>query len=51
MEHPGRRDWTPDVQDDLPGKGRTAEMTSGEVPGQSGDEDGDAGALQAPACP
>ena len=33
------------------GKGRTAEMSGGRVPGQSGNKDGNAGALRAPACP
>ena len=51
MEHTGRGDQTPDLQDVLPGKERTAEMSGGGVPIQSGDEDGNAGALRAPACP
>ena len=45
MEHTGRWYRTPDLQDDLPGEGRTAEMSSGGVPGKSGDEDGNAVAL------
>ena len=51
MEHNGRGDWTPDLQDFLPGKGRTAEMSSGGVPGKRGNEDSNAGALRAPAYP
>ena len=51
MEHPVRGDRASDLQDDLPGEGRTAEMSSDGVTGQSGDEDGNAGALCAPACP
>ena len=51
MEHTGRRDQTPDVPDVLPGEGRTAKISGGGVPGQSGNEDGNAGALCEPACP
>ena len=51
MEHPGRRGWALDFQDDLPDKGRTAELTGGEMPGPSGNEDGNLGALHTPACP
>ena len=51
MEHTGRGDRTPDLQDVLPGEGRTAEISSGGVSGQSGGEGGNAGALCAPACP
>ena len=49
-EHTDRGDQTPDLKDVLPGEGRTTEIPSGGVPGQSGDEDGNAGALRAPAC-
>ena len=35
----------------FPEKGGTAEMPRGGVPGVSGDEDGNAGALRALACP
>ena len=49
-EHPGRGDWDSDFQDDLPGEGRPAVLTGGGMPGQSGNEDGNAGALPAPAC-
>ena len=51
MEHTGRRDRTPDLQDILTRKGRNTEMSSGRVPGQSGNKDGYAGTLRAPACP
>ena len=51
MEHTGHKDLTPDLQDVVPGKGRTAEMFSGGVPGQSGDKFSNAGALCAPECP
>ena len=51
MEHPGRGDWASEFQDDLPGEGRPAELPGGGMPGPSGDEDGNAGALPAPACP
>ena len=51
MEHPGRGDWASDFQDELPGEGRPAELPSGVMPGQSGDEDGNEGALLVPACP
>ena len=51
MENPGRGDWYSDLQDDLPGEGRPAELSSGGMPGQSCDKDGNAGALLAPSCP
>ena len=51
MKHTGRGEWSPELLDVFPGKGRTAEMPIGRVPGQSGDEDGNAGALHALACP
>ena len=51
MEHRGRGDWDSDLQDDLPGKGRPVELSSGGMPGQSGDKDGNAGALCALECP
>ena len=51
MEHTGRGDQTPDLPDVLTGEGRTAEMPSCGVPGQSGNKDDNAGALRAPACP
>ena len=51
MEHPGRGDWDSELQDDLSGKGRTAELSSVRMPGQSGDEDGNVSALRATVCP
>ena len=51
MDHPGRGYCASDLQDDLPGEGRPAEISSGGMPGQSGDENGNTGALLAPACP
>ena len=51
MEHTGRKDQTPDLQDILPGEGRTAEISGGGVPGHSVNEDGNTGALCAPECP
>ena len=41
----------PLIPDVLSGKGGTAEMPRGGVTGETGDEDGNAGALCAPACP
>ena len=40
-----------DIQDVLPDKGGTADMSRGRVPGDTGNKDGNAGALCAPACP
>ena len=51
MEHPGCGDWASDLQDNLPDEGRPVELYSGGMPGQSGDEDGNVGAIRAPACP
>ena len=48
MEHPDRGGW---ASDDLPGKGRPTELPGGGMPGPSGDEDVNVGALPAPACP
>ena len=36
---------------DLPGDGRPTELPGGGMPGPSGDEDGNAGALTALSCP
>ena len=38
-----------DIQDVLPDKGETVAMSHGGVPGDTGNEDGNAGALRAPA--
>ena len=51
MENHDRGQGTPGVPDVLSGKGGTVEMPREEVPGETGDEDGDAGTLCAPACP
>ena len=51
MEHPGHRGWASDLQDDLPGEGRPVELSSGGMPGQSGGEGGNAGAILARECP
>ena len=40
-----------DILNGLPGQGRPAELPGGEMPGLSGDEDGDVGKLPTPACP
>ena len=39
-----------DIQDVLPEEGGIAAMSRGGVPGGTGNEDGSAGALRAPAC-
>ena len=51
MDHTGRGEGTPELTDFLSGKGGTAEMSRGGVPRESGDEDGNAGALSAPSSP
>ena len=51
MEHPGSGGWALDLQDDLPGEGRPAELPDGGMPGPRGGEDDNVGALTAPACP
>ena len=51
MDQTGRGEGAPELPDVLSGKGGTAEMPRVGVPGESGDEDGNAGALLAPACP
>ena len=49
--HPGRRKGPPGIPDVLSGKGGTVDMPRGGLPGESGNEDGNAGALRALACP
>ena len=49
--HTGHREDVPELLDVLSGKGGTANMPCGGVPEESGDKDGNAGALRAPACP
>ena len=51
MEHTGRGEWPLELPYVLSGKGGTAEMSCVGVPRESGDEDINAGALRAPACP
>ena len=51
MNHTGRGEWSPELPDVLFGKGGTTEIPHGRVPGEGGDEDGNAGALRAPECP
>ena len=50
MEHPGRGDWASDFQDDLPIKRRPAELPGEGMPMTSGNKEGNAGAIPAPAC-
>ena len=49
--HPGRGKGPPGIPDVLSGKGGITYMPRGGVPRETGDEDGNAGALCAPACP
>ena len=51
VDHTGRGESAPGLPDFLSGKGGTADMPRGGVPGESGDEDGSAGEIRAPACP
>ena len=51
VDHAGHGKGPPGILDVLSGKGGTADMPRGRVPGESGDEDGNAGALRALACP
>ena len=51
VDHPSRGKGPPGIPDVLSGKGGTADILCGRVPGESGDEDGNVGALHAPACP
>ena len=51
MDHIGSGEGDPYLPDVLSGKGGTAEIPRVEVPGESGDKDGNAGALCAPECP
>ena len=50
MENPGRRGRATDFLNDIPGEGRPTELPGRGMPGPSGDEDSNAGALPAPAC-
>ena len=51
VENPDRGQGSPVIPDVLSGKGGTVEMPRGEVLWETGDEDYDAGAICAPACP
>ena len=51
MDHTGREEGAPCLPDVLSRKWGTAYMPCVGVPGESGDEDGNAGALFAPECP
>ena len=51
MENPGYGMRAMDLPNGIPGKGRSAELPDGGIPRPSGDLDGNAGALPAPACP
>ena len=51
VDHPGRGMGPPGITDVFYGKGGTADMPRGGVPGESDDKDGNVGALCAPACP
>ena len=41
----------PDIQDVLTNEGGTTAMSRGRVPGETGNEEYNAGAIRAPACP
>ena len=49
--HPGQGQVPPGIPDVLSSTGGTADIPRGGVPRKHGNEDGDAGALRAPACP
>ena len=51
VDNTERGQGVPGVPDVLSGKGGTADVPRGGVPGESGDEDGNAGALSAPSSP
>ena len=51
MENLSRRGRATEFPNDFTGKRRPAEMPGGGMPGPSGKEDGNAGALPAPECP
>ena len=51
LENPGRGGRATDFMNGIPGEGRPVEIPSREMPGPSGDKDGNAGAIPAPACP
>ena len=51
VDHPGRGKGPPGIPDVLSEKGGTVDIPRGRVPRESGDEDGNVGALRALACP
>ena len=51
MEHPGRRVWALDFHNYVPREWKPVELPGGGMPRPSGYEDGNAGALPAPAFP
>ena len=51
VDHPSRGQGPPGIPDVLSVKGGTAYMPRGGVPGESGDGDGNVGALRAPEFP
>ena len=50
VDHPDREKGPPGIPDFISGKGGTADMPRGGVPGENGDKYRNAGALRAPAC-
>ena len=51
LENPGRGGRATDFTNDIPGKGKPAELPGGGMPRPSSEEDGNTGALPAPSCP
>ena len=51
MENIGHRGRAADISHGLPGQGRPAELSGGEMPRTSGDEDGNVGPFSVPAYP
>ena len=49
MDTPDRK-WVQDIQDVLTDEGGTAAISRGRVTGDTGNEDGNVGALRAPVC-
>ena len=50
MEKSGRGDRAAEFPNDISGEGRPVELPGGGMPGPSGDEDGNVGALPVPTC-
>ena len=51
LENPSPGVQATEFPNNIPVEGRPAELPGGGMPGSSGDEDGNAGALPAPTCP